>query len=321
MNRRTFLGGLFGSGVALAGGCKGLTCGGAAAGAARDPRQFAFDHDTAAIVHPAVRRTVRFTVITDSHFALIDGRDDAWRGHAKRTMQWPGKEKDLDLALERARKWGAEVVMLTGDMFSFPSYANVEFIERKMKGCGMRWVYIAGNHDWHFEGVPGTDNEQRAEWIKRLAPLFQGADPLMSSYEIGGVRFVSIDDSTYQLLPEQVDFLRAELAKGDPTCLFMHIPLYLPSRPNVFTVGSPTWGEATDTYWQYENRQKWAKEGQNPASFALRELAFGAPNMVGIFAGHEHTLQVGAENGIPQFVIPCNYASGISLNVELRPVM
>ena len=318
MNRRTFLGGLVGSGVAFAGGCKGPACGGAAAGVVRDPRQFAFDHDTAAILHPAVRRTVRFTVIADSHFALIDGRDDAWRGHAKRTMQWPGKEKDLDLALERARKWGAEVVMLVGDIFSFPSYANVEFIERKMKGCGMKWVYIAGNHDWHFEGVPGTDNEQRAEWIKRLTPLFQGADPLMSSYEIGGVRFVSIDDSTYQLLPEQVDFLRAELAKGDPTCLFMHIPLYQPLRPVLYTLGNPDWGEASDNYYGYENRLKWDKDGQPRESFELRELVFSAPNVVGVFTGHLHFLQTGVVNGVPQFVVPGNLGTGDSLNVELR---
>ena len=320
MNRRSFLTGLFGAGATAAvGGCRSVSCGcGVSATAVRDPRQFAFDRDTAVIIHPSVRRTVRFSVITDSHFAFIDARDDAYRANARRTMQWPGKEKDLDAALERSRKWGAEIVVLTGDMFSFPSYANIEFIERKMKGCGLRWAYVAGNHDWHFEGVPGTDNDQRAEWLKRLTPLYQGADPLMHSVELGGVRFVLIDDTTYQLFPEQVEFLRKELATGDPTCLFMHIPLYLPTRPVLYTVGNPAWGEATDDIWMHEQRQKWAKGGQVPESFALRELAFGAPNMVGIFTGHDHALQVGAENGVPQFVIPMNFEHGTSLNVELR---
>ena len=317
MDRRSFIGGM--AGALAVTGCRSPHGGGLDRPVApRDRRAFAFDRDTVVIVHPSVRRTVRFSVITDSHFTLIDGRDDAYRGHAKRAMQWPGKEKDFDAALERSRAWGAEVVMLTGDIFTFPSYANIEFVERKMKGCGMKWVCIAGNHDWHFEGVKGTDNEQRAEWIRRLTPLYQGADPLMSSYEIGGVRFVSIDDSTYQLFPEQVEFLRKELAKGDPTCLFMHIPLYLPTRPNLYTVGNPDWGEATDDIWMHENRQKWAKTGQVPESFALRDLAFGASNMVGVFAGHDHQLQVGAENCVPQFVVPMNFKIGTSLNVELR---
>ena len=317
MNRRDFLGGLAGA-LAL-GGCRSPHGAEPPSPAApRDRRAFAFDRDTAVIVHPSVRRTIRFSVITDSHFGFIDGRDDAWRGHARRMAQYSGAEKDLDAALERSRKWGAEVVMLTGDMFSFPSYANIEFIGRKMKACGMKWVYIAGNHDWHFEGVKGTDNEQRAEWVRRLTPLYQGADPLMSSFEVGGVRLVSIDDSTYQLLPSQVEFLRKELAAGGPTCLFLHIPLYLPTRPSLYTVGNPDWGEATDDIWMYENRQKWAKTGQVPESFALRDLAFGAPNMVGVFAGHDHQLQVGAENGVPQFVVPSNCRKGTSLNVELR---
>lgn len=320
MERRTFIHGILGAGAVLAGGCRSSCFGlGSGASAVRDPRRFAFDHETAVIVHPAVSRTVRFSVITDSHFTLIDDRDSAYREHARRTMQWPAKESDLDAALERSRKWGAEIVMLTGDMFSFPSYANIEFLERKMRSSGLKWVYVAGNHDWHYEGVRGSDNEQRAEWIKRLAPLYQGADPLMSSCEIGGVRFVTIDDTTYHVFPEQVDFLRRELASGAPTCLFMHIPFYMPTRPVLYTVGNPDWGEATDDVWMHENRQKWAKDGQAPSSFALRELAFGATNMVGIFTGHDHALQVGSENGIPQFVIPKNHDSGYSLNVELRP--
>lgn len=39
--------------------------------------------------------------------------------------------------------------------------------------------YIAGNHDWHFEGS-GPDIPQpelRRRWIKKLAPLYAGENP------------------------------------------------------------------------------------------------------------------------------------------------
>ena len=302
----------------------GLATGGRAAEAApakspaNDGRAFAFDNNTAYVCHPLVKETVRFTVISDAHFALIDARDDAWRDHAQRMMRWPGKEKDLDAAFAAAKKHGAEFVPMTGDIFSFPSHANIEFIDRKMRESGFDCLYIAGNHDWHYEGVPGTDCEQRAKWIHdRLMPLYRGRDPLAYAVVRNGIRCVFIDDSTYIITPEQLAFLRAELDKGEPTCLFMHIPLFMPPRPIISTLANPAWGEATDKNWQLERRQRWRKEGPPAEAFAFRELVFSSPNLVAVLAGHVHCLQVGCERGVPQFVVPCNCGKGLYMNVTL----
>lgn len=311
-SRREFIAG------ALASGMAGVTHGEEPVKLSSVSSAFTLDRQTAVLAHPGIQRPVRFTVVTDSHFTLLDERDGEFRENVRRACQWPGMEKDLDSALEAARKWGSEVVMLTGDILSFPSFANVEFIARKMKACGLKWVYIAGNHDWHFEGLPGSDDEHRSEWIRRLTPLYQKRDPFVSSYVFGGVRFVSLDNSTYHITKDQLDFFRAELASGDPICLFMHIPFFMPLRPSLYTLGNPTWGAATDNYWEIERRQRWSESGQGQEAFELRRLAFSSANLVGVFAGHEHFLQIGSENGVPQFIVPKNHDGGAYMNVELR---
>jgi hypothetical protein len=42
---------------------------------------------------------------------------------------------------------------------------------------------------------------------------------------MGGINFIAIDDSTYQVSESQLAFYRAEIARGLPTILLMHIPL------------------------------------------------------------------------------------------------
>lgn len=285
-----------------------------------DGRQFAYDHGMATIYHPLVKDPVSFSVIADAHFTLIDERDAVWTEHARRAMRWPGKEANLDAAFASARKHGSELVALVGDMFSFPSLANIEFMTRKMSDSGLDCRYIAGNHDWHFEGVPGTDDEQRTEWIaKRMLGLYRQTDPMAYSVMKHGVRFVFIDDSTYLITRRQVEFMRCELEKGDPTVLFMHIPFYMNPASTVFTLANPKWGAKTDPYWEIERRLKWREEGQTEESFALRKLVFSASNMVAVFAGHEHFLQVACDCGLPQFVVPSNRSSDISMNVRLEP--
>lgn len=317
LSRRSFLMATGAAGITGLPGCVGMgKAGGCPVGSKE--RSFACDHNTAVIQNHLVKRKLRFSVIADVHYTLIDDRDADYRKNAARVAQYAGSDECFDKAIDSAKKWGSEILILPGDLISFPSQANVEHALSKVRNTGLDWIYTAGNHDWHFEGVPGTDNEQRAKWIERLKPLYRGANPMMSSEIVGGVRMVTIDNSTYRIFPEQLSFLRAELAKGDPTCLFMHIPLYLPLRPVLYTLGNPDWGEASDNYYGYEKRLKWDKDGQPRESFELRELVFSAPNVVGVFTGHLHILQTGVVNGVPQFVVPRNLGTGDSLNVELR---
>jgi len=306
-NRRDFLRGAA-SFCLLSGGCRSF----------RDDagRGYALDGtgkltvDWAGLAEP-----VRFWVIGDTHFALRDARDDDHAEHCARMGQWGAGKEPFEAMLARARKEKPDLLVLVGDNISFPTLANVEYLKTSLDGCGVPWIYVAGNHDWHFEGDEGSDFAQRARWTEsRLKPLYQGANPLMASRVVKGVRFVMIDDSLYHVLPEQLDFFRAEAAKGDPVCLCMHIPLWRPGW-GIFTCGCPTWGAATDPYWQIERRQRWA-ERQTPSTFAFREAVLGTPNLVGVFAGHIHALQAARERGQNLFTTSGN-GNGDHLDVTV----
>ena len=148
------------------------------------------------------------------------------------------------------------------------------------------------------------------------------ANPLCFTREIRGVRFVAIDDSTNEILPEQLAYWREEVATGKPLVLLMHIPLYVPGYTvSEGDVGHPEWGAKTDPYYLIERRPRWPA-GPSATTLAFRDEVFAAPNLLGVFAGHEHQLEIAtAETGAVQFVCESNRkdARRIDVSILARP--
>ena len=278
------------------------------------------------ITVPSLKKDVRAFVVGDTHLGLHDSRDDEYKDYYKRMIGGGNPAKAFTETLEKAKKEKPDIILLVGDNLSFPTLANVEFFKRELDACGIEWFYVAGNHDWHFEGVPGSDEAQRDEWIeKRLKPLYNGQNPLMSSRLVNGIRFVAIDNSIYHVSEKQLEFWKREAAKGDPMVLFMHIPLWqegwgkggATTGGSIFRCGSPTWGAATDPYWEIERREKWA-EKQSPSTFAFRETVLSTPNLAGVMTGHIHIFLAGSEIGKYMFTTPAN-RNGKYLDVVFSP--
>ena len=222
ITRRTFFG--TATGLATTGLAAGCTLpGGRAERAARGATSFALTGGGANAVRltvPTLAHDLRLFVIGDTHFAFHDARDAAYADFYKRMAQWPAPREPFEKMLAKARAERPDLLLLVGDNLSFPTLANVDYLAAQLSASGLDWYYVAGNHDWHFEGVPGSDEAQRAEWApKRLAPLYRGRDPFMSSRVVKGVRFVAIDNSIYHVSEAQLAFWKAEAAKGDPTVL------------------------------------------------------------------------------------------------------
>ena len=275
---------------------------------------------------PGLREKVRVWVAGDTHFGMYDERDAQYADNYRR-MSWkpegyPETVKTHKAAFEKmladAKKEKVDLLVLVGDIISFPTLANVEYVTGALKASGVDWMYVAGNHDWHFEGDTGSDLEQRDRWIpRRLKPFYpEGADPLMHSRVVKGVRFVAIDDSAYLIRREQVEFWKAEAAKGDPVALVMHVPMYVPGW-GVFTCGCPDWGAAKDPYWEIERREKWRAEGPTPESFEFREAVLSTPNLVGVFTGHFHVPMNAHIRGQNLFSVVSN-GEGKFLDVQIQ---
>ena len=55
-----------------------------------------------------------------------------------------------------AKKEEADLIALVGDIFSFPSELAIEWVISKLKEIDIPYVYVSGNHDWHYEGMKGS---------------------------------------------------------------------------------------------------------------------------------------------------------------------
>lgn len=229
--------------------------------------------------------------------------------------------ESFEQTLAQAQELKVDFLALTGDIFSFPSEAAVDWVCQKLNDTAIPYAYVAGNHDWHYEGMKGSSQQLRNTWAKKhLEPMYQGKNPLYARYDLNGVRFVCIDNSTYEILPEQLTFFRDQTQNDMPLILLMHIPLYMPGRPIGFGCGNPNWGEESDKNYEIERREKWPKAGHTRVTLDFYEDVFNAPNLLMVLAGHTHQHTMDIKNGIPQMVSALN-ATGFYLDLSIESIL
>lgn len=326
LNRREFVrGGL------LAAAVPGMTAVGGEAPVRRRPVAFSTEANRIRLICPEVARPFRAVMIADTHLFRDDERGEPFRQYSGRmakaynqtkhfqTGAATNPELGLTGALDAAAKAKAEFLALVGDIVSFPSEAAVGWARDQVRAAGLPWLYTAGNHDWHYEGMEGSLESLRATWCqRRLAPLYSGEARLMSVDELHGVRLVALDNSTNEILPDQLEFFRRQVATGKPLVLFIHIPLYVAGRSLGFGCGHPDWGAHSDKGFELERRVKWREGGHTQVTLDFHREVFAAPNLVGVFAGHTHRASVDVVNGVPQFVTDAN-ATGAFLQLDFVP--
>lgn len=282
---------------------------------------------------PFVKEPITIVQITDSHLYLDDERGHEYVDYSARMSKAYNVTKHFKTGAEtnpiKAFKeiadsistQKADAIVLTGDILSFPSAAGVDYIRECLDPLSIPYYYISGNHDWHFEGLPGTSCELRSAWIeKRLKPLYpQNANPLAYSAEVKGIKLILIDDSIYEILPEQLLFLQKELSTDMPSLIFMHIPLYAPGRPVSYGVAHPNWNESTDKGYKIERRNRWPEKGHSDTTYAFRNEILQASNVLGVFAGHIHNQSLDLCNGKPLYVTK-TATNGSTLTIEILPL-
>jgi UDP-2,3-diacylglucosamine pyrophosphatase LpxH len=279
-----------------------------------------------------INESIKVVLIGDTHLFKDDERGIPYQEFSNRMAKAYNQtthfktgiktnpEEAFEQTLTFAKELNADVILLIGDIFSFPSESAIEWVLSKLKDTGIPFIYTAGNHDWHYEGMDGTLEDLRDTWIeKRLLPMYQGKHPLMAAYDIKGIRFLAIDNSTYQITEEQLAFFKAQVASGMPLVLLVHIPMYAPGKRVSFGCGNPNWGASTDRNFEIERRPKWPERGHTQTTLNFHKKVFTAPNLIGIFAGHIHRNSIEMIKGIPQIVTDDN-ASGGYLDINFLPM-
>ncbi|MBT3385795.1 MAG: metallophosphoesterase [Prolixibacteraceae bacterium] len=276
---------------------------------------FSSNKNKVSIYTNAPVKPTRIFHITDTHLSIDDERGVKYQEFSKRMagayksnshfqteVEYSTKE-NFEQTLELAKEQAIDFLALTGDIFSFPSEAAVEWVLQKLNDTGIPFAYVAGNHDWHYEGMKGSSQKLRETWTeKHLKPMYQQNSPLYAAYDFNGIRFVCIDNSTFEIQSEQLDFFKSQVKSGSPLILLMHIPLFMPGRTMGYGCANPKWGEKTDKNFEVERREKWRKGGHTKVTFEFYDEVFTAPNLLTILAGHTHRPAIDFKNGIPQIV-------------------
>lgn len=228
---------------------------------------------------------------------------------AKRLAGWPGTETFG--ARYRAALADAvgrvELVLHTGDWCDFPTAANLRLMHAQQRGETPFW-WVSGNHDWYFAGEPPEAATKEAN-LPLLAPL--GYAPCWAR-DFGGVRFIGVDNSRYQVTAAQLAFLRAQLA-GGPAVLLLHIPI---TQPGLRERARQRWGcpilmgeDLTP-----DQRRGWGVAPDNPATAEFIATCQTSPRLRAVLAGHVHFAHSEPlPNGAGQHVGAPAYEGGWSL--------
>lgn len=255
-----------------------------------------------------LEKTIRVLHIADSHISVLDESEKEYHPYSSRmdnayksvrhykTQQETTPEKSFQELMDLAKTRHVDALVLTGDIVNNPSKSSVRFVLESLGKTGIPWIYIAGNHDWHYEGMQGSADALRRTWTENsLLPLYDGEDPLYSSHIIGGINFLAIDNSTYQVNEEQLEFYKKQTTRAMPIVLLLHIPLYLPldgEKDEISTCGDPRWGWDMDRNYEVEKRERWSKNGNLPSTLEFVGLVKKSSNLAAALVGHTHTAHV-----------------------------
>lgn len=258
--------------------------------------------------------------LSDTHFTIEDERGKEFYSYSRRMGgeavepenygRSNGREQAFSASLDKAQKAGSEFVILGGDIINFPSLASAEYIKSLLDKSGLNWMYVAGNHDWHYEGESGDAFIQREKWIhSNLEVLYQGHNPMYHSQVIHNINFVTIDNSLFEITKEQLAFFREQLNRGLPIILSMHIPVYLLGHNIDYGCGHPDWNNKNDIYYEIERREPWPEKGFTETTYQFRDLVLNSPEVIGIYAGHTHEEVIDFFNDKIQYVAGANFNS------------
>jgi 3',5'-cyclic AMP phosphodiesterase CpdA len=312
---------------------------------------------------PGLPRRLRAFHITDSHLdfgpeaesgsrELCEYLSERYKGGFKANMnRGPGTvhghtARDpveiFEAQVASAAEQGVDVLIHTGDLLNFPSPRSAAWVAETVRRSGIpHFLFISGNHDWQhcpitLEGVEKGSDRLRREWRARALPALFPRGRGMSHWheDIGGLRFIGVDNSTNYITPEQLAWFEATaVAPGPPVVLLLHVPIRLPA---LMEEGRPDGGGVTGTATLRDKRDgkgsvmdgiptdaeeaEWSEGVSGVADAALSTTRFialvqGLPRLVAVLAGHIHDHNahaVGAGGGV-QFTTDAGCYAGCRL--------
>lgn len=143
----------------------------------------------------------------------------------KRLLQKPDALPSLAACVLKARR---ERIPLfhTGDLYDYESSANIAVAGDTFDGVG-ECLYAVGNHEYHGHWKNGIKGDEIPPARARLNAVLPH-DLTFASRIINGVNFIAFDNGGFSGGLEDLQFeaMRKEFAKGLPTVVMCHLPLW-----------------------------------------------------------------------------------------------
>ena len=251
---------------------------------------------------------IRVLHASDTHLTHADARDGQRKVDlaANRLPGFPHADQKLS-ELGRLSKELGLPIMHTGDLIDFVSLANLEAAKAFADNHD---IFMAtGNHEFSlYVGEAWEDADYRNQSLAAVQACYKN-DIRMSSRVIkngdAAINFVALDNGYYYFEPQQLEFLKEQVALGLPVVLMMHTPLYerklyddarARSGSCAYLAGVPD--ELIADYDPYRYRQQ--KTDATTAEFLT--YVEGEPAIKCILAGHLHVDYDSTFAGRPQLI-------------------
>lgn len=255
--------------------------------------------------------------MSDNHICEADERDNARK---QRLAERRGKEFSdcgknavrqlCDTMLEVVRREQLPLIH-TGDLIDFVSEANLAYAKQALNGLDV--MMAVGNHEFsQYVGEAFEDERCKAETKEQvLAAMPDGS--LFGVQIRNGVKFITVDNGYYYILPEQLKAFEKEISEGMPTVLVMHNPLYSKDMyEQVITATGknepPYLMGCPEVLLRHLEGSRFRQQVADGVTLKFLACCEEAANLKAVLAGHLHKSYVSRlDSGVPQYVVDGAY--------------
>ena len=262
-------------------------------------------------IHIGLKEPFSVLHLSDTHLTAVN--DDEFPElvafAARRSQTFGGRQEEaLRDSLAWARK-NVDYVIHTGDLIDFQTEANLALVrktfgEEKALACAM------GNHEYQGRRT-GEKIQNTTEYNDRSTARLSSAYPFdisLQSNVVNGVNFVTLDQVYGFVTAKQVARFKAEVAKGLPIILCMHVPFF---TDHIWRVDQKYWRRINQKYRAAELPDPsgdYKRQIEDPVTRDFLAYLKGEPLLKGILAGHLHiTVQDRFSPTAMQYVVGGNF--------------
>jgi len=206
----------------------------------------------------------------------------------KRTQTFGGRQEE---ALRDSLAWAkahSDFLLHTGDLLDWQSVNNFDLAWPTLEAADLAAI---GNHEYSpdmWMDKPACTNDEAFKALTRgkLQKFYDRHDVSFAAKTLDGVNFITLDDVYGTVTSEQVERFRAEVKKGLPIVLCMHVPFFTES---LWMMTRAYWSD-----WKFDPAKAPDASGDYARQLADRTTAgFIAylktePLLKGILSGHLH---------------------------------